>query len=78
MLAIEGYYDGATIRLPETFTAKRNQRVIVTLLDEFVRPKTVTKKTSVRGVLARYADPKLQEKEKGAWGCAMVEKYGHL
>lgn len=77
MLAIEGYYDGAAIRLPEDFRAKQNQRVIVTLLDEFVTP-SIAQKKNLRGVLAQYADPKLRKQEKGAWGRAAVEKYGHL
>ena len=36
MLAVQGYYDGAAIRLLEKITAKPNQKVIVTIMDEFV------------------------------------------
>ncbi len=30
-----------------------------------------------RGMLAKYADPKLKEQEKAAWEKAAVEKYGN-
>lgn len=77
LAAVEGYYDGVTIRLPEEFRAKTNQKVIVTLMNEFVRPDADVKKKSARGVLAQYANPKLREQEEGAWERAVVEKYGH-
>lgn len=77
LAAVEGYYDGTTIRLPEDFRAKINQKVIVTLMNEFVRPDADVKKKSARGVLSQYANPKLREQEEGAWERAVVEKYGH-
>ena len=77
LAAVEGYYDGATIRLPEDFHAKTNQKVIVTLMNELVTPDAAEKK-SMRGALAKYADPKLREQEEGAWERAVAEKYGHL
>lgn len=43
LAAVEGYYDGATIRLPEDFHAKTNQKVIVTLMNEFVTPDATEK-----------------------------------
>ncbi|MBO4299064.1 MAG: hypothetical protein J5602_11625 [Clostridia bacterium] len=76
MLAIQGYYDGVTIRPLEKIVAKPNQRVIITVIDEFVDPETIARKKSVRGILAQYADPALAEKEKGAWERAAVEKHG--
>ena len=76
MMAVQGYYDGATIRLLERITAKPNQRVIVTIMDEFVEPAKGARKKSMRGALAQYADPALAEKEKGAWERAMVEEHG--
>ena len=78
MLAVYGYYDGSAIRLLEQMPAKPNQRVIVTLMDEFVEPEQSAEKKSIRGALASYADPALAEKEQGAWERAMVEKYGNL
>ena len=44
MLAVQGYFDGVAIRPLEKITAKPNQRVIITVMDEFVEPvKTVEK-----------------------------------
>ena len=36
MLAVQGYYDGVTIKPLEAVIAKPNQRVIITIMDEFV------------------------------------------
>ena len=76
MLAVQGYYDGGTIKPLEKITAKPNQRVIITIMDEFVEPITPIRKKGMRGVLAQYAKPELREQEKGAWTRAVVEKYG--
>ena len=38
MLAVQGYYDGVTIKPLEKIAAKPNQRVIITIMDEFVEP----------------------------------------
>ena len=35
MLAVQGYYDGVCVKLLEPMTAKKNQRVIVTLKDDW-------------------------------------------
>ena len=76
MLAVQGYYDGTAIRPLEKITARPNQRVIITIMDEFVNPETPVRKKSLRGALAQYADPTLAEREKGAWERAMVDKHG--
>ncbi|MBO4852233.1 MAG: hypothetical protein J5477_01215 [Schwartzia sp.] len=84
MLAIEGYYDGLSFQPLEKPRAKTNQRVIITIMDDFVEaPKAACNKRAeiakqVRGILAEYADPKLREQEKGAWERAAVEKYGNI
>ena len=78
MQAIQGYYDGTSIRLLEKIAAKPNQRVLITLMDEYVEPAETVQKKGMRGVLAQYADPSLREKEKGAWERAAVEKYGSV
>ncbi len=36
MLSVAGYYDGANVQFLEEPKLKRNQRVIVTIMDEFV------------------------------------------
>ena len=77
MVAVQGYYDGTTIKLLEKITAKPNQRVIITIMDEFVEPIKETQKKGMRGILAEYADPNLAQKEKSAWEQAMIEKYGN-
>ena len=38
MLAVAGYYNGTHVELLEKANVKRNQRVIVTIMDEFVKP----------------------------------------
>ena len=77
MVAVYGYYDGVTIQPLEKIVAKPNQRVIITILDDFVVPVMAVHKKGMRGVLAQYADPELREKEKGAWERALVDKYGN-
>ena len=73
MVAVQGYYDGMSIKSFEKITAKPNQRVIITIMDEFVEPDIAEEKKGMRGALSQYADFKLQEKEKGAWERTMVE-----
>ena len=75
-LTIQGYYDGVNIRLLEKITAKPNQKVIITVTDEFL--ESAPRKKSLRGVLSEYANPALIAREDGAWQRAVTEKYGHL
>ena len=77
MLTVQGYYDGVAIKTLGKIAAKPNQRVIITIMDEFVEPVKAARKKGMRGVLAKYANPELKEKEKGAWERAAVEKYGN-
>ena len=35
MLALQGYYDGNTVQTLEKIQAKKNQKLIITILDEF-------------------------------------------
>ena len=78
MLALEGYYDGENVQTLGKMQAQKNQKLIITILDEFVEelPKKKSAQTA-RGMLAKYADPKLREQEKPAWEKAVVEKYGN-
>ena len=75
MLALQGYYDGQKIQTLEEIQAKKNQKVIITVLDEFVEEMPVRKGHSARGLLSEYADTGLWEKEKTAWEKAVAEKY---
>ena len=77
MLAVQGYYDGVMIKPLEKINAKPNQRVIITIMDEYVEPTRVLRKEGMRGILSQYANPSLAEREKGAWERAVVEKYGN-
>ena len=54
MLAVQGYYDGTAIRTLEKLDAKPNQRVIITVMDEFVEPRPISRKRGIRGILAQY------------------------
>ncbi len=78
MLAVQGYYDGVAIKPLEKIAAKPNQRVIITIMDEFVEPVKDVHRKGMRGALAQYANPELREKEKGAWERAVAEKYGNI
>lgn len=75
MLTLQGYYDGQKIQTLEAIQAKKNQKVIITVLDEFVEEMPVRKEHSARGLLSEYADTGLWEKEKTAWEKAVAEKY---
>lgn len=39
MLAVKGYFDGQNYVTEDAVAVKKNQRVIITLLDEFNSPK---------------------------------------
>ena len=78
MLALEGYYDGENVQTLEKIHAQKNQKLIITILDEFVEEVPKPKSTqTVRGMLAKYADPSLRKQEESAWEKAVVEKYGN-
>ena len=75
MLALQGYFDGNMIQTLEKINAKKNQKVIVTVLDEFIEEIPKQKKSSTRGFLSEYANQELQKNEKTAWERAVKEKY---
>ena len=75
MLALQGYYDGQKIQTLETVQMAKNQKVIITVLDEFVEEKPAEKKTSARGMLSEYADTGLWDKEKTAWEKGIVSEH---
>lgn len=66
MLALQGYYDGKTIQPLGEFPVKKNQKLIITVLDEFMSETSVKEKQkSARGgALSKYANPVLREQEK--------------
>lgn len=78
MYAVPAYYDGTMVQPLEKLTAKPNQRIIITVMDEFITPNESIRPRSMRGALAQYANPALIEKEEGAWERALVEKHDYL
>ncbi|MCM1056397.1 MAG: hypothetical protein NC517_02160 [Firmicutes bacterium] len=79
MLALQGYYDGSEVRMLEQIRAQKNQKLIITILDEFIDESALeeNKSQSARGILAKYANPELQDEEEFAWRKAVEEKYGN-
>lgn len=78
MLALQGYYDGNVVQTLEKIPAEKNQKVIITILDEFIEETPVnSKRQSARGSLSQYANAELLEDEKSAWEKAVIEKYGN-
>ena len=67
MLALQGYFDGNMVQTLEKINAKKNQKVIITVLDEFIEEVPKQKKRSARGLLSEYANQELQKNEQAAW-----------
>lgn len=59
MLALQGYYDGNAVQTLEKINAKKNQKLIITVLDEFMDEAPKKNSTSARGSLAKYANTDL-------------------
>lgn len=76
MLALNGYYDGKQIQTFEQVHAKKNQKLIITVLDEFIEEKPLKASTSARGSLSKYANINLWNKENNAWNEMVGKKYG--
>ena len=79
MLALQGYFDGNEVRTLEQIHAQKNQKLIITILDEFIEESVLDndEKQSARGLLSKYANPALQKEEESAWEKAVEEKYGN-
>lgn len=69
MLALQGYYDGSSVKTLEKINAKKNQKVIITVLDEFIDEIPRNNGGSARGSLSKYANVDLWEEENGACNC---------
>ena len=74
MQEIIGYFDGHSIRTSEKIRAGRNQKVRITILDEYMDEPAAVRQPGCRGILSAYADPARQEQESAAWEAAAVEK----
>ena len=79
MLALQGYFDGSEVRTLEKIHARKNQKLIITILDEFIEESSLkdSKKPSARGILSEYANPELQREEESAWEKEVEEKYSN-
>ena len=51
MLALEGYYDGENVQALGNIQARKNQKLIITVLDEFI--EELPKKKSVQTEIGR-------------------------
>ena len=75
MISIPAYFDGNTVRPIGEYTFEKNQKLLITVLDENkdIRESGIK---ALRGCLSQYANPDLISKEKDAWALAMEEKHG--
>ena len=75
MISVNGYYDGNSIRMLEKIKVRKNQRIIITILDEDIYPEKSFVGKSAAGVLAKYANPDLIPLEDGAWERAVSDDH---
>lgn len=75
MLVLPAYFDGDSVKTVDNYKFSKDQKLMITVLDEEEEKKINGIKT-LRGSLSKYANPKLIEKEKSAWSVAAGEKYG--
>ena len=75
MLVLPAYFDGDSVKTVDHYKFSKDQKLMITVLDEAEEKKINGIKT-LRGSLSKYANPKLFEKEKSAWSVAAGEKYG--
>ena len=73
MLVIPAYYDGNTVKTVDDYKFSKNQKLMITVLDE-VEEKKLSGIKSLRGSLSKYANPNLIKNEKESWGEAVGEK----
>ncbi|WP_455057051.1 hypothetical protein [Jutongia sp.] len=77
MLALQGYYDGNSVQTLEKICAQKNQKLVITVLDEFLEEEPQKKIQSARGILSDYADSTMWSKEEDAWKKAVRDRYGN-
>ena len=77
MTTVQGYYDGVHYVTLEKIDIKPNQKITITVLDDFMPQNNRAEQIeSLFGSLHQYANPALREKEDQAWEMAVEEKYG--
>lgn len=77
MLALQGYYDGNSVQTLEKICAQKNQKLVITILDEFLEEEPQKKMQSARGILSDYADSTMWSKEEDAWKKAVKDRHGN-
>ena len=75
MLVLPAYFDGDSVKTVDNYKFSKDQKLMITVLDEAEEKKINGIKT-LRGSLSKYANSKLIEKEKSAWSIASGEKHG--
>ena len=76
-MTVQGYYDGAHYVALEKVDIQPNQKVTITVLDEFMpQDERAQRVDALFGCLHQYANPALREREGEAWGMAAEEKHG--
>lgn len=75
MISVNGYFDGSIIRTLEKLNARKNQRIIITLLDEDIKTNDLGTNRSAAGSLAQYANPDLLPLEDGVWERTVKDNY---
>lgn len=75
MLVLPAYFDGETVKTVDNYKFSKDQKLMITVLDE-VEEKKINGIKNLRGSLSKYANPNLIEKEKSAWSIASGEKHG--
>ncbi len=75
MLVLSAYYDGNSVKTIDDYKFSKNQKLMITVLDENEIHKSSEIKV-LRGSLSQYSNPQLIKKEKEAWAHAMRDKHG--
>lgn len=75
MLVLSAYYDGDSVKTVEDYKFSKNQKLMITVLDENEIHKSSEIKV-LRGSLSKYSNPQLIKKEKEAWANAARDKLG--
>lgn len=75
MLAANGYYNGKEIVLLDKVTVKTNQKVIVTVLDEFINAKEKNAKSCLK-YFGKLDDASFKEIEEALKETEKVDENG--
>ena len=73
MVAANAYYDGHSIRLLDRLPAKKNQRLKIEVLDDFMPAQNDTV-ASLRGFFHVDTTEEMREKEKSVWAESVEDR----